>query len=526
MNIKWLIYCRVSSLKQVKEWNGLSSQEKRCRDYAADVLWVEVEKVFNDEWVSGWLFERKSIQNLFKYIDNHKAENYVVIFEDLNRLSRDIQVHSLLKSEFKKRWVELACPNFQFEESPEWDFKENISVIVSQYEKDKNRQRVLQRMRARLEQGYWCFRIPIWYKYVEAPNGGKIMVKDSEKAKFIKEWLEKYADGLLYSLSDLLTYYHKKWLDIPGISENGDVRYTGQAHRVATNILYTWYLECKKWDIWLMEAQHEAIISMDTYNRVQKRLKWMSPIERKIEQSNARKNISEDFPLRWFLYCEESGHMFSSAWCKWSHDMFPYYTYPKKSPMKWKSINRDTFDKEFSKYLAMLTPSNSVLACFEKIFLDVYKNKNKVFEKQKAVLEQKIRDIDLKIDNYLERLGEASSSKLIKTYESKIENLESDKAILIEKISEKSQHLKNVWTNLKAKLKMVWNALFIWNSSNLKNKRSLVKLIFPQGIPINKKRQVWTPTFSLIYQAFELSKKSKSRLVEFIEQHLNDILFK
>lgn len=102
MNLKWLIYCRVSSAKQVKEWNGLSSQEKRCRDYAVNSLWIEVEKVFNDEWVSWWIFERKSIRELFNYIDSNKHNNYTVIFEDLNRLSRDIQVHSLLKAEFKK----------------------------------------------------------------------------------------------------------------------------------------------------------------------------------------------------------------------------------------------------------------------------------------------------------------------------------------------------------------------------------------------------------------------------------------
>jgi len=65
------------------------------------------------------VFERKSILSLFKYIDENKDSNYTVIFEDLNRLSRDIQVHSLLKTEFSKRGVELASPNFQFEESPE-----------------------------------------------------------------------------------------------------------------------------------------------------------------------------------------------------------------------------------------------------------------------------------------------------------------------------------------------------------------------------------------------------------------------
>jgi hypothetical protein len=37
---------------------------------------------------------------------------------------------------------------------------------------------------------------------------------------------------------------------------------------------------------------------MKTYERIQKRLKSMSPVERKIESSINRKDISDDFPLR------------------------------------------------------------------------------------------------------------------------------------------------------------------------------------------------------------------------------------
>jgi hypothetical protein len=37
----------------------------------------------------------------------------------LNRLSRDIQVHHLIKNEIKKRNTQLACMNFEFEETPE-----------------------------------------------------------------------------------------------------------------------------------------------------------------------------------------------------------------------------------------------------------------------------------------------------------------------------------------------------------------------------------------------------------------------
>jgi len=58
--------------------------------------------------------------------------------------------------------------------------------------------------------------------------------------------------------------------------------------------------------------------------------------------------------------------------------------------MKWKSINRDTFNKEFQEYLSKLTPNDKVIECFEKIFLDLYKKRNQIFEKQKIEAEEKI----------------------------------------------------------------------------------------------------------------------------------------
>ncbi len=46
-----------------------------------------------------------------------------------------------------------------------------MSVSMAQYEKDKNRQRVNDRMRARLEQGFWCFKLPIGLKYSTNSKG-------------------------------------------------------------------------------------------------------------------------------------------------------------------------------------------------------------------------------------------------------------------------------------------------------------------------------------------------------------------
>lgn len=58
-----LIYCRVSSLKQMREGHGLSSQETRCREYAA-LKGYEVFDVYQDEGVSGSLINRPGMHAL------------------------------------------------------------------------------------------------------------------------------------------------------------------------------------------------------------------------------------------------------------------------------------------------------------------------------------------------------------------------------------------------------------------------------------------------------------------------------
>ncbi len=511
MSPKWLIYARVSSQKQVQEWNWLSSQGKRCSDYAKNTLWIEIERVFYDEWVSWWLFERKSIKELLKHIQDNKRNEYVVIFEDLNRLSRDIQVHHLIKKEIQKRGASLACVNFEFDDSPEWNFKENISVVVSSYEREKNRQRVIDRQKSRLEQWFWCFRVPTWLKYIKAPSGWKIIVHDEEYSNKIKYAFEKFAFWELETLSDLLIYMNQKWFQIGWMNKKWEVTSLSVIHRMVTNSLYAWYYQCHKWNIDFMKAQHKWIISLKTFNTIQNKLISKSQIERKVEWNVERKDISSDFPLRWFLYCEESKGMFSGWWTQWNTRKVPYYTFPRKSSMKWKSLNRNKFHKDFEVLLEQIQPNKDLLEAFEKA-IEIVSSKNKEISAQnKKLWEKEIKKINEKIEWFIERIWNSNSEVLIWNYEKKVEELEAEKKQILQK---SSIQLKNVWTPLKNKLKLAKNGLSIWKSSNLENKKKLLKNIFPHWIPINEKKQVWTPTFSLIYQSFAIGKSSKMSMVE------------
>lgn len=97
---KAVIYCRVSTEKQVTDGNGLDSQEHRCKEYAAS-LGLEVENVFRDEGISGGLFDRPAMKSLISYLDKNWQNKYFVIFDDLKRFARDVEVHIKLKAELK-----------------------------------------------------------------------------------------------------------------------------------------------------------------------------------------------------------------------------------------------------------------------------------------------------------------------------------------------------------------------------------------------------------------------------------------
>ena len=161
-----------------------------------------------------------------------------------------------------------------------------------------------------------------------------------------------------------------------------------------------------------------------------------------------------------------------------------------------------------------------MIQAFEKAVMLVYKNRKKDDTSYKNNLKKELKKIDVKIDKFIERIWKTRSEILIDNYEKQIEVLEREKLKISENLH---KELKNVWTPLKRKMKIVRNSLDIWKNSDLENKKMLLKNIFPEWIPINKKKQVWTPTLSLIYQAFSIWKSSKMSMVEFIKNNLNNL---
>jgi len=62
-------------------------------------------------------------------------------------------------------------------------------------QRQKNSEQTKNRMRARLQNGYWVFQAPVGYRYERTSGHGKMLVRDEPLASIIQEALEGYASG-------------------------------------------------------------------------------------------------------------------------------------------------------------------------------------------------------------------------------------------------------------------------------------------------------------------------------------------
>src|SRR5687768_6353952 len=115
---KAVIYCWVSSDRQVNEGHGLDAQKVRCRRYAQGHGY-EAAAVFHDEGVSGGVIDRAGMQDLLDFLDTKGEGDCVVLIDDIKRLARDLVGHFTLRKAIQSRGARLESPSHKFGEEPE-----------------------------------------------------------------------------------------------------------------------------------------------------------------------------------------------------------------------------------------------------------------------------------------------------------------------------------------------------------------------------------------------------------------------
>ena len=503
-NKKAVIYCRVSSVKQAKEGHGIDSQETRCREYSG-YKGYDVAEVFQDEAVSGGMIDRPGMQSMLKFLKKHRSEQMVVIIDDISRLARGLEAHLQLRAAIADAGGKLESPSIEFGEDSDSMLVENLLASVSQHQRQKNAEQVVNRMRARVTNGYWCFYPAVGYKYQNVPGHGKMLVRDEPAASVVKEALEGYASGRFETQSEVLAFLE----NAPGFPRlRRKYMHFQFVQDLLTRALYAGYMDVKQWGLKLHPGKHEPLISFTTYQAIQDRLNGLA-------KAPAAKNISNDFPLRGFVTCGCCGEPMTACWTQGRKEKYPYYLcYGKGCPERGKSIRRQVIESEFEKLLMELRPSQDLFYMAVEMFRDLWEARGKTVGQSAQALKAELQKVERKVEQFLNRVVETDNAALVATYENQISKLEAERVALSEKIKNCGRPLKSFDDSFRTAFKFLANPHEIWVSGGIEGKRTVLKLAFAEKLAYVRNQGFRTAAKAPPFLLLEDLKQGKGKMVE------------
>ena len=498
MSEKSVTYSRVSSRAQAKDGHGLESQQKRCCDHAA-AQGYSVEMCFQDTITGGVDYmKRPGMVALPSFLDAQPDENFVVIIDDPNRLARSTKFHIDLREALRARGARLECLNFKFEETPEGEFIETIIAAQGQLERKQNGRQVGQKMKARMESGYWVHRAPVGMMYKSVPGRGKMLFPDTAWADVIREAFEGYALGRFQTQAEVKSFF-ETFPEFPHLKHG---RLTQQ--RVTDNLthpVYAGYICSENYGINWLEGQHDPLISLEIFDKVQ---------ERRAGKAKApkRKNIGDHLALRGIASCDCCGVPLRSSFSTSRNGTrHPYYLCQTKGRESYgKSIRRDQLEGEVGELIRSLQPNQSVTEMLKAMFRHIWDARRDQAADVVRAGKRQVAAIDKEIEKLLELIMRSNNATVIRKYEQKIEQHTYDKVLLEEKLAKQAEPNCTFEEKLEPALVFLSSPWKIWENpgkTQLKLRRLVLKMAFENGIKYWRKTGARTTKIAYPFKALK-----------------------
>lgn len=172
-------------------------------------------------------------------------------------------------------------------------------------------------------------------------------------------------------------------------------------------IVYAGHVEYEEWGVTLCPARHQGLISFETFQKIQQRLKSAA-------RAPARKDLNEDFPLRGFIARAHCCGPMTACWSRGNDGRYPYYMcFSRGCPDYRKSIRREKLEGEFEALLGELRPSPKLFALAQEAFRELWENRLANAARLSASMKAELAGAQRKIDQLLDRIVETDSETLI-----------------------------------------------------------------------------------------------------------------
>ena len=484
-----VIYARVSSAKQVSEGSGLDSQATRCRDFA-ERKGYSVVHVFTDD-ITGKLSERPGMEAMLAFLRSKRREHPIVLIDDISRLARGLEAHLKLRADIGQAGGRLESPTLEFGSDSDSQLVEHLLASVSQHQRQKNGEQTLNRMRARMMNGYWVHPAPVGYIYQKQAGHGKVLVPDPATASILTEALEGFASGRFGSQAEVQTFLEDQPA-YPCRLSNGKV-HPSRVTELLSRVIYAGYIESSDWGITRRKGHHAPLISLTTFEKIQECRQGRAIAPK-------RADLDQDFILRGAACCADCGVPLRSSWSKGAKKRYAYYLCQTKTCESYgKSIPRNRIEGEFEDYLRSLTPMPSLFDAAKIMVRDAWEAFEAQSEQQRAIYAAKRKNVEKQIDTLLKRIVVAENERVIKAYETKLAALENEKLLLDDKaqsLTRQSPPFEEALEHVLGFLASPWK---VWEKGDYAMRRTILKLVLAKPWHYHRKTGARTPEKPLLF---------------------------
>ena len=310
MSKRVAIYCRVSTVEQAEEGYSIDEQNLKIREYC-EREGHEIYNLYEDRGISGKnITNRPGIKQLLHDATENKFD--LVIVWKLNRISRKLLDILNIVELLNKHNIAFRSLTENFEtETPSGKLQLNIMGAIGEFERETIAENVKMGLLARAKEGRWNGGIVLGYDIVEIPNEGKkrkntrLEINEKE-ANTVRRIFELYSQG--YGYKAVVNRVNKE-----GYKTKRNKQFAvSTVKEILQNPIYIGKIRYNVRQDWskkrrnninanpiLSDGQHEPIIDMQTWNKVQVILKERSKKHNKVYDS--------EFPLTGILKCPVCG---------------------------------------------------------------------------------------------------------------------------------------------------------------------------------------------------------------------------
>jgi site-specific DNA recombinase len=265
--------------------------------------------------------------------------------------------------------------------------------------------------------------------------------------------------------------------------------------RLLTRPVYAGYVAAPRWDVSLRKGHHEALVSFETYRKIQDRLAGHAKVP-------ARKNLSQDFPLRGFVTCADCGTPLTACWTTGCRARYAYYLCPKHGcPSYRKSVRRELLEGQFESLLRQLQPSENLFCAVRAMIQDLWDHRVEAAHGRAQSLKAALPQVERKIEQLLDRVTEADVASVIRAYEERIRKLEEQKAEIVEQIASCGRPVRSFDETVRTALDFLGNPWKLWTSERLEDKRTVLKLAFVERLVYARNEGFRTTNVALPFKA-------------------------